>query len=99
MAGAAAHMDPERRGLLLRDRTFVDRRAVPEHEAAAPTFVDREVAANRVRMLPAEPGEAEIVARPEPVARERSDRHGVRGNLPLHVERAASPDLAVAQLA
>ena len=64
-------------------------------------------------MLLAEPREAEAVAdllvgrrdeeqvagRAEALARERRDRDRARRDLALHVERAAPPDLAVAQLA
>ena len=64
-------------------------------------------------MLRAEPGEPEVLAdllicgrredqvarRLEALARERGDRDRVRGDLALHVERAAAPDLAVSQLA
>ena len=64
-------------------------------------------------MLLAEPGEAEVdtdllvggrhedqvACRLEAFARERGDRDRARGDLPLHVERTASPDLSVADLA
>src|SRR5439155_21437816 len=43
--------------------------------------------------------EDEVAARREALARERSDRDGVRRDLALHVERAAAPDLPVDQLA
>src|SRR5207248_835225 len=71
-----------------------------------------EVAANGVGMLAAKPGEAEVVAdflvgrrredqiaaRPESVACERGDRHCARSHLPLHVQRAPTPDLRFAAL-
>ncbi len=43
--------------------------------------------------------EDQVAFRLEPVACKRGDRDRARGHLPLHVERAATPDLAVAELA
>jgi hypothetical protein len=40
--------------------------------------------------------EHEVAERLEALACERGDGHGVRGGVPLHVERAASPDVVVA---
>ena len=95
VARAAAHAQPERRGHLLRHRRLVDRPAVLELDPLAAALVDREVAANGVGMLLAQPLEAEAVAdllvggrredqvaaRPEALARERRDRDGVRRDL------------------
>ncbi len=111
VAGAAVHEDPEGRGLLLGGRAEVDDAA--ELEPVAGALVDRVVGADGVGVRLAEPGEAEAVAdllvggggedqvagRLEALAGERGDRDRVRGHLPLHVERAAPPDLAVAHLA
>ena len=41
----------------------------------------------------------EIARRNESLARERGERDGARRDLVLHVERAASPDLTVDQIA
>jgi hypothetical protein len=63
-------------------------------------------------MLPAEPGEAVVLAhllvrargkddvsrRLEAFAGQRGQRHGARGHLALHVERPAAPDVSVAEL-
>src|SRR5207253_669283 len=81
--------------------------------ATARALVDAEVAADGVGMRLAEPLRAEagadllvggrredqVTRRLEPLAGERSDRDGAGRDLPLHVERAAAPDLAVAQFA
>src|SRR5207244_4085478 len=91
----------------------VDPSSASTWSAVASALVDREIAANRVSVLATEPGKAEVVAyllvggrgenevaaRPELVARERGDRHRAGRHLPLHVERAAAPDLPVTQLA
>src|SRR6202043_4146249 len=84
-----------------------------ELEAVTTACVDGVVAANRVRVRLAEPGEAEAVAHLlvgggredqiagglKALARERRDRDRARGDLAFHVERAATPDLVVAHLA
>src|SRR5439155_13396496 len=44
-------------------------------------------------------GEEDVAGRPEPLAGERRDRDGARRDLPLHVERAAAPDVLLAKLA
>ena len=104
--------DVERRGQLLGRPDDVVGLAA-EHEPVAAALVDREVAADRVRMLRAEPREPEAVAHLlvgrrredevagglESLACERRDRDGARRDLALHVERTAAPDLVVAHLA
>src|SRR5581483_4226889 len=112
MPRPAAHVDAERSGHLLRRSADVVA-AARELDALAGSFVDREVAADGVGMLAAEPREAEVVAdllvggrsedqvagRLEALTRERGDRDRARRDLALHVERAAAPDLVVADLA
>ena len=106
------HPDRERRRQLLRRRD--DPVAlVADLETVAPALVDGVVAANRVRVLRAEPGEPEAVAdllvggrredqvagRLEALADERGEGNCVRGDVALHVERAAAPHLALPHLA
>src|SRR5689334_12257388 len=76
-------------------------------------LVQGEVGANRVGVVLAQPlqpeavpdllvgaGREDEVARGlEALPRERGERHRLRGDLPLHVERAAAPDLGAANLA
>ena len=109
MAGAPAHAQTERRGHLLGHGRLVDHAAIVELEPLTAALVDRVVARNRIRMLAAEPLEAEavadllvghrrkdqIAARAKALARERGDRHRARGHLALHVERTAPPDLTI----
>ena len=112
MAGAAVDTEPKRRAHLLRGRAKVED-APTQLDALAPALVDRIVGADRVRVLLAEPRQAEPLADLlvggrdedqvsrglEPLAREGRDRDRARSNLALHIERPAAPDLAVAQLA
>ena len=86
---------------------------VAELEALAGSLVDQVVAPNRVRVGLAQPlgaearadllvggrSEDEIAGGLEAFTGERGHRDCARGDLALHVERAASPDLAVSQLA
>ena len=102
-----AHAQPEGRAHLLRDGAHVERLAA-ELEPLARAFVDQVVAANRVGMGLAQPlraearadflvgcrGEDQVACRLEAFPRERRERNGARRHLPLHVERAAAPDLA-----
>ncbi len=112
VAAPPANAEHERRAHLLGRRREVER--LPgELDPIAGALVDRVLGANGVRMLPAEPREPEVDAdllvggrdedhvalRLEALARERRHRDRARGHLALHVERAASPDLAVAELA
>ena len=89
---AAAELDAGRR----RPRSPSTRRAPPpgasSHEPLQPEAVARP---------PRRPPPTKIRSPRglEPLARERRDRDRVRRHLALHVERAAAPDLAVAQLA
>ena len=53
----------------------------------------------RADLLVCSRAEDQIARRLEALARQRRDRNGFRRDLPLHVERAAPPNLAVAQLA
>ena len=108
----SVHAQPERRAHLLRRRAQVQH-ATAELDAVACALVDREVGAARIRMLAHEPlqpevvadllvrgrGEDQVAGRLEALARERRQRDRVRRDLPLHVERTSTPDLAVAQLA
>src|SRR5439155_22120628 len=100
------------RAHLLRDRAQPDV-ASPHLDALAAAFVEREVRTHGVGMLLAEPrqpdagadllvgrrDEDHVACGTEAVARERRERDRGRGDLALHVERAASPYLAVDELA
>ena len=108
------HPHGERRGHLLCGRAQVDGR-LSDEETLPRALVDRVVAPNRIRMLATEPhepvavvaadllvggGDEQQVTRGlEPLAHERRERDGSGGDLVLHVERAASPDLAVDEFA
>src|SRR5204863_9203625 len=112
MAASAMDAEEERRARLLRRRAQVEGQAA-ELDPLARTLVDRVVGAHGIGVRLAEPREAEVVAhflvggggedqvagRLEALAGERRDRDRARRDLALHVERAASPDLAVAELA
>ena len=112
MPGAAVDAHPERRAHLLGGRAEVER-AARELDPLAAALVEAVVGADGVGVLLAEPGQAEVVAdllvggrdedqvaaRLEPLAGQRRDRDSAGRDLALHVERAATPDLAVAQLA
>ncbi len=109
---AAVHDQPEGRAHLLGARAEVERAAEELHPLAC-AFVQRVIRANRVRVVLAEPGEPEpladllvgasgedeIARRLEALPRERCDRDRLRRDLALHVDRAAPPELAVANLA
>src|SRR5207244_8344946 len=74
--------------------------------------VDLVVATNRIRMRLAQPlrtepiadllvgrrREDQVACRLEALSRERRERNRTCGDLPFHVERTASPPLAIAQL-
>ena len=109
---AAVHAHVERRRQLLGGGAdVVD--AVAEVEPVAGALVDGVVAAHRIRVLLAQPLQAEAVADllvggrgedqvaggPEALAGERGDRDGVRRDLALHVQGAPAPDLVGAHLA
>jgi hypothetical protein len=110
--GAPVHAQLERRAHFLRARAEVERPA-QELDPLARALVERVVGAHGVRVLRAEPRQAEALAhllvgdrredeiagRLEPLARERRQRDRAGRDLALHVERAAAPDLVVAQLA
>ena len=112
VAAPAPEPKAERRGRLLRDRAEVVR-AAAEDAALAASLVDGEVGAHRLRVLAREPRHAEVepdllvrregeqhVARgTHALADERGERDGRRRDMALHVERAASPDLAVDEVA
>jgi hypothetical protein len=111
VAAAAAHAQTERRAHLLRHRAEVVRVAA-QLDPVAGALVDQVVAAHCVAVLLAQPRRAEpgadlfvggraedqVAGRLEALARERRDRHRLGRDLPLHVECAAPPHLAVAQL-
>ena len=108
MAASSVHTHRERRRHLLRRRAKVDRGGA-EKEPVAAAFVDRVVAPGRVRMLLDEPAETvsrphflvrdddehEVACQRHPLTRDRCERDRARRDLVLHVERAATPDLAV----
>src|ERR671923_319694 len=87
--------------------------APAEEEPVAAALVHAVLGANGLRMCLAEPleaearadllvgagGEDQVAARLKALPRQRGERDRARNDLSLHVERAASPDLPVAQLA
>jgi hypothetical protein len=103
---------PKRGAHLLRSRADVERPSVDDDPVTA-SLVDAVVGADRIRMRLAEPVEPVLVAhllvgdgdvheisgRGESLARERGDRHRGGDRVPLHVESASTPEVAVAQLA
>jgi len=112
VAAPAANDELERGGHLLGCRAEVERPSA-ELEAVARALVDGILGPHRIRMLLDEPLEPEarphffvgcgdedqVALRLEAVARQRGDRDRARCHLPFHVERAATPDLAVSELA
>jgi hypothetical protein len=112
VAATPTDTEYEGRAHLLGGRREVER-ALADLHAVTGTLVERVLGANRLRMLRAEPGEPDVdadllvgrsdedqvPAGTEPLARERRHRHSARRDLSLHVERAAAPDLAAAELA
>jgi hypothetical protein len=109
---AAVHAQQKRRAHLLARRAQIEHLAAELDPVAGP-LVEREVGADGGRVLLDEPLQAESVAdllvggrdedevagAPPAFACERRERDGRRGDLPLHVERSAPPDLLADELA
>ena len=104
------HAEEERSRHLLRGRAQVHGTSA-ENDPLAAALVDRVVAADCLGMLVDEPAqtvalsladllvrcrdEEQVAGGPEAVPLQRCERDSGRGDVPLHVESAASPDLAV----
>ena len=111
VSSSAVHAQPEGRAHLLRRRAEVEG-AAGQLDPLAPAFVERVVGSNSLGMRLAQPRQAKALAhllvgrrdedqvagRLEPFPRKRGDGDGIGRNLALHVERAATPDLTVANL-
>ena len=114
MTAAPVDTQDERRAHLLGGRAEVEGPAADDH-AVACALVDGVLGPDRLGVLAAEPGEPEVrvgadllvgrgredqvAARTEPLAGERRNRDRTRRHLAFHVERAAAPDVTVAELA
>jgi hypothetical protein len=105
------HPQEKRRAHLLGGRTEVDRLPVDGHAIAA-ALVHAVIGPDRVRMLAAKPGEAEVLADLlvrasceehvagglEALPRQRRDCDRARRHLTLHIESSPSPDVVVAKV-